>query len=686
MIPQSDVPGIRIRAKDKWNSRSNLVLSLLLAMLTVEAFWGVWGNDFIDFDDNLYVFYNKVIQAPFSWKSVRWAFTASWSSNWHPLTWLSLQLDYNLFQLRPGGYHLTNLGLHVFSTILLFLALERMTGARLKSAMVAALFAVHPLHVESVAWIAERKDVLCGFFWMLTLAAYAKYSESPGALRYLAVLFAFVGALLSKPMAVTLPCVLLLLDYWPLARMSLPSIPEATNPDGDLPPSAAARPSLRWLIAEKLPFFLLSGIVSYITWQVQTRAINSLQQVPMRDRILNSLISYAAYLGHALWPRGLTILYVHPRYNEHIVSANSAVVAGGILAAISILVLCSYRRRPYLPVGWLWYLGVLVPVIGIAQIGFHSMADRYTYLPLIGVFIIATWGVADLTRSVPHRAVLLSAAASVVLAACTLATLQQVRYWHDTETLWQHAVEVDPNNHLAHMAYIDQLRASGKEEEALYAMEVMIRLRPKLALWHNNFGVDLWKAGREAKALQHFSDAVQLDPKFDNALNNLGLAYSKMGRWKEANESYRTLVELQPENVKARCELAYSYEQLGDSKSARDEYRESIKLDPAWPAAAREAALQLATSSDPKQRDVAEALKLARQANHALEKPSCESLETLAIVLAANGKFEEAIATAKQALALSEGAQRSEIGDRIRRNLERFQQGKTAERTPHESD
>jgi tetratricopeptide (TPR) repeat protein len=641
------------------------LIAAFLVLATVEAYWGVWKHDFVEFDDQYYVFFNQELERGLSWPGVRWAFTTFLASNWHPLTWLSLLLDYDLYGLNPAGYHATNLALHALNGVLVFLVFRSLTGRLWLSALVAAFFAVHPLHVESVAWVSERKDVLCACFFLLTLLAYASYVRRPGWWRYGLVLVLFALSLLAKPMAVTLPCLLLLLDYWPLGRTRWCA-----------PAAVPARPrGLGWLVLEKLPLFALAAGDCYVTLQAQRRSMSPWTAITWGQRWSNAAAAYAGYLKKMLWPQDLSVFYLHPGAG---LPVWKVVVACVVLAAVTAAVLWFGRKRPYLPVGWFWYVGLLVPVIGIVQVGQQSMADRYTYLPLVGIFVMVVWLAADLSKAWPRQAIAGSALAGVALFACMTVTVAQLRHWRNTDALWQRASTVEPWNYRVRVYWGSSLRRRGLEDRALEQMEHAIRLQPKLAEWHTDYGVDLWRRGRTAEAMEYLVSATELRPDLASAWNNLGRAYVKQGRWKEADGCYRKLVALQPDNPKYQRELAHTCRQLGRADEAREHYRASLRLDPDWPADAREAAWILLGVEDPKQRDAEEALGLARQANEAQEQPQPDFLETLAVVLAENGQFDEAARTAEQAEQLARAAGHADQADRIHQRGLHFRQRQTA--------
>jgi tetratricopeptide (TPR) repeat protein len=527
--------------------------------------------------------------------------------NWHPLTWVSLQLDCQLYGLEPWGYHLTNVLLHAASGVVLFLVLRRMTGAVGRSAFVAALFAVHPLNVESVAWVAERKNVLSTFFWMLTLAAYVRYAERPGVGRYLLLALVFALGLTAKAMLVTLPCVLLLLDYWPLRRLRLAGgAPGAVTAAG----RALGPVPLRLLLLEKVPLLLLSAGCCVLTVKAQTGVVMSLETFPLGVRLRNALVAYAEYLGRMFWPADLAIFYPHP---GSALSAGRLALAGGLLLAITALALAQARRRPYLLVGWLWYLGTLVPVIGLVQVGLQAVADRYTYVPLVGVFIALTWGAADLLARWRVPTVALVPLAGAVLAALWVRTYDQVPSWRDSVTVWGHAVAVTPPNPVARhslgvgylqrgdfeeaIAQCDEalridprrpfphltlgltLMRQGKDEEARQHCVRALEALPTFADAHQVLGELLWRRGNVEEAARHFADAVRYKPDFARAHSWLGLALERAGKTAQAKDHYARALEINPDLAEAHCGLGKLLLQEGETAEAMDHFAAALRVE-----------------------------------------------------------------------------------------------------------
>jgi len=515
-----------------------LWIGLLLAIGTIVVYGRVFVCGFVDYDDARYIGH-PLVQKGISLAGIVWAFTGIHASNWHPVTTISHMLDCTMFGNNALGHHAVNLLFHVANVVLLFLVLGRMTKSLWKSAFVAALFAVHPLHVESVAWVAERKDVLSTCFWMLTMGAYVLYAENPSRRTYIPVIVLFALGLMSKPMLVTLPIVLLLLDYWPLGRLQF-----------------AAKKSKKkqtwpgWsLIVEKIPLFGLAVIAGAITYYVQHKggAGVTLAQIPLAMRFENAALSYVRYIHEMVWPSGLTVFYP---YELHPPALWKPLLALVFLAGVTAFVIRAARSRPYLAVGWLWYLGTLIPVIGLIQVGEQSMADRYTYVPLIGLFVAIAWGVPDLlSRRVsasprPRVALGLAAASALIVVALAVATWVQVGYWRDKLTLFTHAIEVTDNNYLAHDMVGAALSREGKNQRAIEHFNKAIQIKPSDPLAYNNLGNAYTRMGRLPEAVAAYDEAIRIKPETEQAHFNRGIALVLLGRLDEAISEFSTVKEL----------------------------------------------------------------------------------------------------------------------------------------------
>ncbi len=559
-------------------NRNYLVLAVCIAlsMTTVAVFWQVRNHEFISFDDNDYVTENRYVQDGITLKGIAWAFSEPHAHNWHPLTWLSHMLDCQVFGLKPGPHHLVSLFFHIANTLLLFLILHRMTNALWQSAFVAGLFALHPLHVESVAWVAERKDVLSTLFWMFTMGAYAYYVERPGYKRYLFVLAFFLLGLMSKPMLVTLPVVLLLLDYWPLKRLQMATAGVRNAAATPGPASRAKkkqksqqRPGkdtvhtkgnieshvlwqeMRPLLKEKIPFFAITILFCFITVYAQHRIVKPMELYPLGLRIANAVISYVSYIGKMLWPVKLSIFYP---YVGVALSSWQAISAVLVLMVITYLAIRTARRFPYLIVGWLWYLGTLVPVIGFVQVGLQSMADRYTYVPLIGIFIVIAWGAPELLNRWRHRRIALTTAAVGILFACVIMTYVQIGFWRNNIILYEHAIKVTSANAWAQNNLGYALALQGKREEAIARFQKAISINNP-ADAHYNLGIMLASQGKLDEAINQFRESIRISPDYAKAHNNLGNALFYQGKLDEAIANYREALRLNPDYALAQENL-----------------------------------------------------------------------------------------------------------------------------------
>ncbi len=549
-----------------------VLICLALAILTVVTFWSLKDCGFIGFDDNRYVYENAYVQSGLNANSIGQAFSSELvqkSSNWHPLTWLSLMLDYQIFGLNPSGYHLMNLLFHVLNTILLFLVLHRMTKTLWPSAFLACLFAIHPLHVESVAWIAERKDVLSTFFWLLTLGAYSYYVEHPGFRRYSLVLLFFILGLMSKPMLVTLPFVLLLLDYWPLRRFTeikpnqkvqtkiLKSIVSAQSkkknkmkntsvgkekPEVKKPADSGYKWSLIYrLLWEKCPLFALAIISSIITYIAQEkRAVKSFEAFPPVVRIGNAFVSYVTYIGKMIWPSNLAVLYPHPRFLVPWQVLGSVF----LLIAITLIIIWRVKKCPYLTTGWFWYVGTLIPVIGIVQVGDQAMADRYTYIPLIGLFIMVVWGVPELLKQWKYWKEILCTLSVLIILCLSIITWTQVGYWQNNITLFNHTLKVTDNN----------------------------------CLIYNNRGNTYYILGNYKKAIEDYNRAIEIKTDYTDAYNNRGSAYFGLGNYKQAIEDFNRAIDINPGYTKSYINRGVAYVRIGNNNMAINDLKTAAKL------------------------------------------------------------------------------------------------------------
>jgi hypothetical protein len=528
-----------------------LIIAAIVAM-TVLSYAPIVHNGFVNYDDNQYVFNNPNVKGGITQRSIIWAFTNLNISYWHPLTWLSHMLDCEIYGLRPLGHHITSILIHIINSVLLFLLLSKMTGTVWRSGFVAAAFALHPVHVESVAWVAERKDVLSGLFWILSMLAYVHYAERPNVRRYAIVLLTFVMGLMSKPMMVTLPFALLLLDYWPLDRFILQQ--DKTSSPADI--SIICQKASVWrLLEEKVPMFVLSAALSVITFvaQKQVGVVASLEAMPLHIRAVNSLGSYYHYIMKMLCPKALAVLYPPPTQ----MTTDAAAMA---VMGVAVLLVLWGRGRRWLVVGLLWYLGTLVPVIGLVQSGFQIMADRYTYIPSIGVFIIIAWGAAEIFAKLSHPKHAAAAAGAAVLIVMVLMTQNQVRYWRDSATLFEHAIAVTKNNYTIHYNYGLDLFEQGQYDKALQHFKEAGRIYPKYLAARNSICITLLAQKKLDEAISCFSDALKERndwPEIHMMYYNLGVAYEQKGDFAHAAINYRKALTLNPDFVLAQQGLTY---------------------------------------------------------------------------------------------------------------------------------
>jgi tetratricopeptide (TPR) repeat protein len=690
---------------------------LVLAAITLAVFGQAAGFRFVNYDDNVYVYDNPMVARGLTLQGLVWAFTHVHFDNWHPLTWLSHMLDCQLYGLHPGGHHLTNVLLHTATVIVFFLVLRQMTGALWRSAFVAAVFAIHPLRVESVAWVAERKDVLSGLFFMLTIGAYVRYARRPWSpVRYGLVVLLFVMGLMCKPMLVTLPVVLLLLDYWPLQRV------ESRKLSG--------------VVMEKLPLLALSATSCVVTLFAQTGAIKSIESFSLPVRLANALVTCKVYLDQMVHPAGLAVLYPFP---YHGVPAWEVALAGMLLAGFSIVAWAERRKRPWLLIGWVWYLVMLLPVVGIIQVGGQAHADRYTYLPQIGIYMAVTWMVAEWRVS---RAALGGLMAGV-LAVLMVCAWKQTAYWQDSETLWTHALACTTGNYAAHYNLGVALDQEGREDEASAhfqkALEIKpdyaeayyglgmaldrrgrlneaiaeyqkaLEIKPDLAEAHNNLGVALRKNGRVDEAITqyqialqinpchaeaqfnlgnalgqkgrlddaiiHYQEALQIRPDYADAQFNLGNVLMQKGQADEAITHLQKALEINPNNARIHLNLGLCFYRLGRMDDALSQYQTALHIEPADPAAQNDLAWLLATCPQASLRNGDKAVQLARQANELSGGKNPVILGTLAAACAEAGRFSEAVETAQRALQLAGAQSNTRLAAQLQSELKLYQAG-----------
>jgi tetratricopeptide (TPR) repeat protein len=588
-----------------------LIVYIVLTVVTLAVFWQVNHYDFINFDDQVYVIENNHIQSGITLDGFRWAFSTRYTNLWNPLVWLSFMFDYQLHGLNAGGYHVTNVILHVMSALLLFWLFNRMTGAIWRSAFIAAIFALHPLHVESVAWIAERKDVLSAFFWMLTLCLYVYYTEKPVIRRYLPVLLCFACALMSKPMVITLPIVMILLDYWPLDRLQsrkiVTTIPEVIPVCADQgmkknkfkkedlkknisPPRVQklSEPKIAgiipiWQLWEKIPFFILSIVMIIITLYnpstLDMSGTHYLKQFPLLSRLANAPVAFVTYLEKTFWPHDMTVFYP---FSEQI-PLWQVLGASLLILIITAAVIVMIKRLPYLFAGWMWFSVTITPVIGIIQISRvapYAMADRYHYLPSIGLGVMLAWGIPALISSEAIRKKVLFPAGIIFLGVISFISWTQCGYWKDSFELFKHALQVTKDNALAHHSFGRSLLIKGKIEEAIDHFNEAIRLTPDDMIPYFNRGAAYAKAGKHQRAIEDYTEVIRLKPDDADAYNNRGLSFGELGKHQRAIEDYTKAILLKPDDANAYYNRGIACGELGQYQSAIEDYNEAIRLKP----------------------------------------------------------------------------------------------------------
>ena len=658
--------------------KRNVIVFVYCALIlsTLLVFWQVRNFEFTNYDDNGYVAENPHFSNGLNSDDIIWAFTAPNIGNWLPLTWLSFMLDCQLFGLDPGWMHLVNLLLHIANTLLLFAVLKKMTGSLWPSAFVAAAFALHPMHVESVAWVIERKDVLSTLFLLLTLAAYVGYVRGTGLFRYLLTVLLFASGLLAKPMLVTLPFLLLLLDYWPLNRFAAPrAIKTSGGKPGKPVPIHDGHAILYRIIIEKIPFFALAAVSSVITFIVQrgSGAVPDFNILPLYSRVVNAFLSYAKYIGKMFWPQDLAVFYP---FDARTIQSWQVVLCALLLLVISVFVIRFGRKQKYLFVGWFWFLGTLIPVIGLVQSGAQSLADRYTYISYIGLFIMIAWALPELLSKWPYHKMALGLSMVIVLITLGICTHQQVSYWNNSTALFSHAIEVTQNNYLAHNnrggAYVEL----GRWQEAIEDFNQAIRIKSDYAEAHNNLGVAYGKLGRHQDAVKVYKQAIRIRPDYAEAHYNLGNAYLNLGRHQDAIEAYKQAIRIKPDYAEAHCNLGNELVQQGGCDEALDRYRAALRLKPDWLTLMNNIAWLIATNPEIKNRDTNEAIRLAGHACELANYKDPAFLDTLAAAYASAGRFADAVETAGTAINLADDANQPQLKNTIQGHLDFYMQGK----------
>jgi len=561
-------------------------ICIALTLATAAVYYRVWTYDFINYDDPFYVYRNPSIQAGITLQAVKWAFSTDYSNNWHPLTWISHMLDWRLFGPDAGGHHFTNLVFHVANTLLLFIVLKQMTQMLWPSAFVSALFALHPLHIQSVAWVSERKDVLSIFFWMLTMWAYVRFVNRPKITGYLLIVVFFALGLMSKPMLVTLPFVLLLLDYWPLERFP-------------------AKRSLSYLLIEKIPLFMMvlaSCIVTFIA-QKKGGAVHTIENSSISVRLANAVTSYVQYIIKMIWPDRLAMFYPLHSRNVSILYVVYVVISAAAVLAVTILVLRFAKNRRYLVTGWFWYLGTLVPVIGLVQVGDQAMADRYSYITLTGLFIIIAWGLPDLLAKWQYKKIVLTLSSLLIILTMSIYAHFQLRYWQNGLTLFQHALDVTKDNYEAHFCIAGSLREQGKLNETIYHCSEAVRIKPDYVEAINNLGLALRQAGRIDEAIHCYKRALEIDPGTVEAYINLGTALAVKGELSQAAQEYEKVLLIQPQNAVAHNNFGMVLFQQGKFDEAVEHFNQALKIAPDYMTARNNLDLAIAKKQESQNKD-----------------------------------------------------------------------------------
>ena len=669
----------RAAALPRATARAQKYCSLRFVFLVyfglIAIVWLVFGQtiryDFINFDDDLYVYNAPGIKAGLTVNGIGAAFTTPHARNWHPLTTVSHILDCQLWGLNPCGHHATNIVLHTIAVLLLFSVLRQMTSALWKSAVVAALFAVHPLHVESVAWVSERKDVLSAVFFFLMLGAYFRYARAPSMIRYLAVAVLFAAGLMAKPMLVSAPVILLLLDYWPLNRTSTRTSAVRNR---------KSKASTQWSIVsklalEKIPLLVLSAGSCVITFMVQKRATGAIPPLPWMWRADNAVVSYVFYLWQTLWPTRLAVFYPHPNTT---LPRWGIILALGFLAVVTVAAIVLRRKQRYLFVGWFWYIVMLIPVIGLIQVGEQGHADRYTYLPQIGVFLLIVWSVADVVGSHRSASQLAVAASVVIIIALACAAFIQTSYWRTSQTLWSHALAVTSDNDFAHNNLAYFLTDRGKLDDALSHFEAAANIRfhktdrhydAGSAFIEMNLGDALAEKGQSDEAMVHYNRAIKLQPNYADAYYNRGNVLFAAGHVDEAIADWEKTLQIQPGDANAHTCLGNALLRKGALQHAIAEYEMASALSPDDPHSRNNVAWLLATSSEPSVRDGNRAVDFAQQAVSVSGGREPQFLRTLAAAYAESGRFSEAVAEVQQATVIANMQGKTKLANNLRKDL-----------------
>ena len=655
---------MKVRARAIETSSPSFWSQLVVCAIVIVLIWIVFGqtlgHDFVNYDDKTYVYGNSLVAAGLSLHGLSQAFVDTQTNNWHPLTIISHMIDCQLYGLKAGGHHFTNVFLHTIAAVLLLFWLRNITGRFWSSAFVTALFAIHPLRVESVAWIAERKDVLSAVFFFLTLGAYVRYARARSFGHYLTMSILFACGLMSKPMLVTTPVVLLLLDYWPLKRL-------------------ANRKSFWRMTFEKLPLFGLSLGSSAITLAMQVQSVEATAQLPFIWRLQNALVTYITYIWQVFWPRDLAVFYPHP---DDRFGLWQVALAGAFLIVTTWAVFALRRNRPYLLVGWLWYLIMLLPVIGIVEVGLQGHADRYTYLPHVGLYIALTWLAGDVARSLPHRKEILATVGSGIVIILSACAWKQTTYWRNSETLWTHTLAVTTDNDVALTNFGTLLMEHGQLDDALSYFQTALAVRSRsehrhynlsLALIHDSVGNVLARKGRIDDAIVHLRQAIELRPDYPDAHYNLGTALFQKGDLDGAIAQWRTTLSIHPDDAGAHTSFGNALVQKGLLREAVDHYEKALQSDPDSILPLNNLAWVMSTGPDDSLRNNKIAVQLAAKANQLSKESNPVFIRTLAAAYAQAGQFENAIETARRALKQANAQGAHDLAVQIQEDVDLYQ-------------
>src|ERR1700736_5722872 len=656
---------MKARARAIETSSPSLLPQLGVCAAIVVLIWIVFGqtlgHDFVNYDDNTYVSRNSLVTSGLSVHGLSQAFVDTRTDNWHPLTIISHMIDCQLFGLKAGGHHFTNVFLHTIAALLLFLWLRNITCRFWSSAFVTALFAIHPLRVESVAWVAERKDVLSAVFFFLTLGAYVRFTRARSFGRYLTMSILFASGLMSKPMLVTTPVVLLLLDYWPLKRIV----------DGR---------SFRRRTLKKLPLFPLSAASSIVAFALQVQSPESVGQLPFSWRLQNALVTYVTYIWQMFWPANLAVFFPHP---DDRLALWQVALAAAFLVATSWVAFAQRRNRPYLLVGWLWYLVMLLPVIGIVEVGLQGHADRYTYLPHVGLYVALTWLTADVARSLPHRKEILITIGSAIVIALSVWAWKQTTYWRNSETLWTRALAVTTDNDVALTDLGTLLMERGELDQALSYFETALALRSRsehshynlsLALIHDSVGNVLGRKGRLDEAITHFRQAIEFRPDYPDAHYNLGTVLFRRRDLDGAIAEWRITLSLHPNDSGTNTSLANALVQKGLLREAANHYEIALQSEPEASLPLNNLAWLMSAGPDDSLRNGPLAIELARKVNRVTKQNNPFFIRTLAAAYAEAGQFDAAIETAQGASELANAQGQHGLAIQIQEETDLYRQ------------